>query len=318
MKKHILLFCTLALTLSSFSCVEMKNDESKTEIVSVESEDSKKPKKETDDKKSDSNEMTEEPEEKTTEDTKLVDALTIDEQVLWEVDGVKITATGITEDSLWGSEIDLLIENNSDKDVGISADAVIVNDYMISDLTSIKVTAGNKSNDSITLFSSELEAAGIENIGKVELYLHTFNPETYMKEKESECITITTSADGVDTESDIDGVTLFEQNGIKIVGQYVDEESFWGAAVLLYIENNTNQDIIVQCDDVAINGYMVTSLCSQTVYANKKAITDITLLQSDLEDNGITSVEEVETEFRILDGNYGEIANSGKVKFTTK
>ena len=75
----------------------------------------------------------------------------MEEQVIWEVDGVKITATGITENTLFGTQVNLLIENNSDKDVGIGSDAVIVNDYMISDLTSITVTAGNKSNSSVTL-----------------------------------------------------------------------------------------------------------------------------------------------------------------------
>lgn len=287
--------------------VESSEEDSNKEII----DNSKNSSENSDDSQSDK-------ENSESSETEEKDELSIEEQVLWEVDGVKITATGITEDSFWGSEVNLIVENNSDKDVGISSDAVIVNDYMINDLTSITVTAGNKANDSITLFSSELEAAGIDNIGKIELYLHTFNPETYMTEKESGCITINTSAGSVDTEADIDGVTLFEQNGVKIVGQYVDEDSFWGASVLLYIENNTDQDIIVQSGDVAVNGYMITSLCSEDIYAHKKAITDITLLESDLEDNGITSVDEIETEFKILDNNYNEIANSGKVKFSTK
>jgi hypothetical protein len=246
-------------------------------------------------------------------------AMSIDEQVLWEVDGVTVTATGISEDSFYGTEVDLLVENNSDKDIGIGTDAVIVNDYMIDDLTSVTVSAGKKANDSITLFSSELEAAGIENIGKIEVYFHTFDPDTYMSDKESGCITINTSnADNYDTETSIEGTTLYEKDGIKIVGQYVDESSFWGTAVMLYIENNSDKNIIVQCDDVSVNGYMVDALQSQTVYAGKKAIDDITLFQSDLDENGITSVDEVETEFKILDENFMDIDNSGKVSFSTK
>ena len=63
---------------------------------------------------------------------------------------------------------------------------------------------------------------------------------------------------------------------------------------------------------------MVSALGSHKVYAGKKAISDITLLSSDLEKNGITSIDEVETEFRITNDDYKEIANSGKVKFSTK
>lgn len=282
-----------------------KDSSSKNEIVSVnKSSDSKKKITDTKDDK---------------DNTAEENAFSIDDQVLWEVDGLKISATGINEDSIWGTQIKVLAENNSEKDVGIGTDAVIVNDYMINDLTSIQVTSGNKANDDITLFSSELNAAGIEHIGKIELYMHTYDPDTYQTISESGCITIETSdIDKIDTENNIEGTTLFEQDGIKIVGQYVDDSSFWGSAVLLYIENNSDRNVIVQCDDVSVNGFMVTALMSDDVYAGKKCLSDITLLGSDLEENGITEIENIETSFKILDEDFNEIANSGKVSFSTK
>ncbi len=244
---------------------------------------------------------------------------TIEEQVLWDVDGVKITATGLDEDSIWGTQVKVLVENNSDKDIGISTDAVIVNDFMISDLTSMTVTAGNKSNENITLFSTGLNAAGIENIGKIEMYMHTFDPESYQTIDKSDCITISTSdADKADSTANIDGTTLYEKDGIKIVGQYVDENSFWGSAVLVYIENNSDKNIIVQTDDIAVNGYMITGIMSSTVYSGKKTFDSITLLSSSLEENGITSIDDIETNFKILDENFSTIDESGKVKFSVK
>lgn len=240
-------------------------------------------------------------------------SVSIEEQTLWEVDGVIITAKGLSHDSILGTQIDVFVENKSDKDVGISATAVIVNDYMISDLTSIKVTAGNKSNDHISLSSNELDAAGIENISEIELYLHTFNPETYMTEKESDKIVIKTNIAEKDNKTSIEGELLFESNGVKITGQYVDEESFWGSAVVLHIENNSDKNVIVQCDEVAVNGFMVSALMSDTVYAGKKCISDITLFESDLEENGITDITEIQTSFKILDENYSTIAESEEV-----
>ncbi len=302
MKKYLTVLCVIGFLVSCVSCASTES--SRKEIISTSSEGSE-------------NSNNDNSEEDKAEDTD--NSFSIEEQVLWEVDGVKITATGINEDSFWGAEVNLLVENNSDKDVGISTDAVIVNDYMISDLTSIKVTAGNKSNESVTLFSSELEAAGIDNIGKVEMYLHTFDPETYSTEQSSGCITLMMSGvDTVDTETDIGGTTLYDEGGIKIVGQYVDENSFWGSSVLLYIENNTSQNIIVQNDDLAVNGFMVTSYMSQNIYAGKKAIADITLSSSDLEKNGITSIDNIDTTFKILSEDFDDIANSGKVSFSTQ
>lgn len=240
-------------------------------------------------------------------------SVSIEEQTLWEIDGVKVTAKGMSEDSIWGTQIDVLVENNSDKDIGIGATAVIVNDYMISDLTSITVTAGNKSNDHISLLSNELDAAGIKNISEVELYLHTFDPETFMTKKESGKILIKTNNTSKDNTSSIEGETLFESNGVKIIGQYVDENSFWGSAIVLYVENNSDKNVIVQCDELSVNGFMITALMSDTVYAGKKCISDITLLESDLEENGITEISNVQTSFKILDENFKTIAESEKV-----
>lgn len=244
---------------------------------------------------------------------------TIEEQVLWEADGVKMTATGIDEDSIWGTEIKVLVENNSDKDVTIGANAIIVNDYMVTDLTSISVSAGKKANDKITLSSTELEAAGINNIGKVEMYLYTYDPDTYDTISESDCITLKTSEfDNIDNDIEIKGTTLFDKDGIKIVAQYVDEDSFWGSAVLLYIENNTKKNFTVQCEDVSVNGFMVSALMSSEIFAGKKSFTDITLLQSDLEENSITSIDEIETSFTVFDDDFNDIANTGKVSFKVK
>lgn len=311
MKKQIAILCMLGVVLSSAGCT-FAAEESKKDIVSVENSQQEGTKEVLDS----NNEQTQSETEPETTSSALP---TIDEQVLWEVDGVKITATGIEEDMFWGSKVNVLVENNSDKDVQISLDALIVNDYMISDLTSFEVTAGNKSNDSITLLSSELQAAGIDNIGKIELYMRMYDPETYETLNESGCITISTSdASNIDTESSINGVTLFDQNGIKIVGQYVDEDSFWGASALLYVENNSGKNITLYGDDVAINGFMITSACYEKIYAGKKAITNVTFFSSDLEDNNITSIDEIEMTFKATDDNFNEVANSGKVKFSAK
>ena len=80
-----------------------------------------------------------------------------------------------------------------------------------------------------------------------------------------------------------DGHELYNEDGLRIVGKYVDENSIWGTAVLLYIENNTGKNIGVQADDMSINGFMVQPFFSATVYDGKMSINDITIMQSDLD-----------------------------------
>jgi hypothetical protein len=254
-----------------------------------------------------------------TEPTTAADT-TIDEQVLLDANDIKITATEYTSDSIWGDGIKLLIENNGTEDVGVGSDAVIVNNYMISDLLSAEVAPGKKSNETLYLMSSELESAGITNIGQIEVYFHLFNPDSYATTYTADPVTIKTNKfDQMDTEPKDDGLELYDADGLRIVGKYVDEDNIWGNAVVLYLENTTDQNVVFQCDDMSINGFMVTPYFSSTVYPGKMAISDITLMDSELEENGIESVDDIELTFHIFDEDTFEtILNTDPISFSTK
>ena len=243
--------------------------------------------------------------------------VSIEEQVLIDDGEIKLTAVEYVKDSIWGDGIKLLIENNGTSDVGIGCDALIVNDYMITDLFSSQVAAGKKDYETLNLSNSQLQAAGIDNVGKIELYLHCYDSDTYMTTKKYDGVTIRTSLyDHMDVIANDAGQELYNEGGVKIVGKYVDESSFWGAAVLLYIENNSGRNIIVQCDDMSINGFMMTPYFSANVYDGKKAIDDITLMSSELESNNIQSIDDIELKFKIIDENFSTIAESSTISFS--
>ena len=123
----------------------------------------------------------------------------------------------------------------------------------------------------------------------------------------------------MDTKANDDGMELYNEDGIRIVGKTVDENSFWGAAILLYIENDSGHDVGISVDDMSINGFMMTPYFSTQVYDGKKSLDDITLLSSELEENGIEAVEEVELKFHIYDlDSYETIADSDPITFTAK
>jgi hypothetical protein len=243
---------------------------------------------------------------------------TIEETVLLDQDNVKITATEYVTDSIFGDYINLQIENNTDQNLMFSADAVIVNDYNISDLFASEVAAGKKANEKLYLSSSDLNAAGIDQVGQVEIYFNIYDDDTWETYLKTDDVVLQTSAyDSMDTTADVSGKELYNQDGIKIVAQATDENSFWGTSILLYIENNSGQNIEVQADNLSINGYMMTPYFSATVYDGKKCVDDITILSSELEDNGIDKIEEVELQFDILDPDtYMTIYTSDPITFS--
>lgn len=244
---------------------------------------------------------------------------TIEEQVLVDSNGLKITAKEYSRDNIWGDGIKLLIENASESDYTVGCDALIVNDYMITDLFASEIAAGKNANETMYLSSTELEAAGIDSVGKVEMYFHAFDSDyNYVFQNEYAEIQTSEYANMDTTPNDL-GIELYNSDGIKIVGKTVDENSFWGTAILLYVENSSGKNVGISVDDMSINGFMMSPFFSTTVFDGKKAIDDITIFSSDLEDNGIDSIEEVELKFHIFDADtYSTIVDSDPITFSAK
>ena len=312
MKKLI----SVLLVLSLFGAFalgsgEDKKENTKTIVENKSGETSKEDKQDSD--------KTEVSEESTTAETKK-GIPTIEQKVVYDDKGIVITAIEYTRDDFWKSDsIKFLIENNTEKSITVGTNAVIVNGYMVSDLFVAEVAPGKKTNETLDLYTSQLNAAGITTVGEVEVYFHIYDSSSFETMINTDCITIQTSEyENMDVEADTSGNVLYDADGIKIIGKYVDESSFWGKSIVLYIENNTEKNIVVQADDVSINGFTVTSLFSSTVYANRKAYDDITLFSSDLEENGITSVDEVSLKFKITDEKFNKIKTTDEISFTTK
>lgn len=245
--------------------------------------------------------------------------VSIDESVIVDQDGIKIIATEYVSDSIMGDGIKLLVENNSDKDYTVGCDALIVNDYMITDLFVSEIAAGKKANETMYLSSSSLSAAGIENVGKIEMYFHAYDSEMNYLFKNVYTELHTSEFDNMDTTPNDAGIELYNENGIKIVGKTVDEDSFWGTAILLYTENTSGKNVGISVDDMSINGFMMSPFFSTTVYDGKKSIDEITVFSSDLEANGIESIEDVELKFHIYDADsYSTIADSDTITFTAE
>ena len=247
--------------------------------------------------------------------------VSIEEQVVVDIDGLKVTATEYADDSIWGEGIKLLVENNTDKTYTVGCDALIVNDYMISDLFVAEVAAGKKSNETMYLSSSELEAAGIDAVGKIEIYLHAYESDDWTSYlfKDEYCEIQTSAYANMDTTVNDEGNELYNEGGIRIVGKTVDENSFWGTAILLYVENTSGANVGISVEEMSINGFMIDPIFSTTVYDGKKAFDDVTVFSSDLEENGIEKIEEVELKFHIYDADsYSTICDSDPITFTAE
>lgn len=231
------------------------------------------------------------------------DDVTIEEKVIYEGNDIKITATGLNNDGFFGPEVKVLIENNSAQGITVQSRNSSVNGLMVDTMFSADVATGKKANDTITFSSSDLEISGITTIKDIEFSLVVMNSDTWDDIVATDMIVLTTTADeSFVQEYDDSGFVAYNADGIKVVVKKLNSsDSFWGSDVHLYIENNTTNNISVQSRDVSINGFMVDPIFSCDVMVGKKAFDTMTFMESDLTDNGITDITDLEFKLHIFD-----------------
>lgn len=246
---------------------------------------------------------------------------TIQETVLIDEKQVKVTALEYMEDSLWGQGIKVKVENNSRENIAVTLDSMSVNNYMVTDdLFYCDVAAGKSANDTIWLSDSFRRTAGIETVADMIMNFHVSSSDSYETLFTVKDVELKTSASGTVRQPALDeGKELYNKDGIRILAQYVDEDTFLGTAVQVYMENNSKRDVIVQCENMSINNMMMEGYFSTQINSGKMAIDTIDVLSSDLEENNITEVQDVELNLLILDpDSFERLAESGVVSFSVK
>ena len=139
-------------------------------------------------------------------------AITIAETVLYDADGIKVTATGY-EDGWMGPEIKVLVENDSAKNVLVTVDALSANGYMMPSASLYaEVAAGKKANESISIMSSELDQSGIEVLAELQFYIQISDSETWETLTTSDLLTLTTSAAPYEQSVDDSGDVLYDSD----------------------------------------------------------------------------------------------------------
>lgn len=229
--------------------------------------------------------------------------ITLDETIIYNENDVKIIATGMDYSGFFGPSIKVLIENNSAKNLTVQSRDSAINGAMIDTIFSEDVAAGKKANTTITFTESELNTAGIKTIKNIEFKIVLLDTDSYDTVATSETIALTTSADASFAQTfDSTGETLYDKDGIKVVAKKLSsEDSFWGSELYLYIENNTQKYLTIQARDVSINGFMVDPSFSCDILPGKVAYSSITFFESDLTDNGITDISELELKLHIFE-----------------
>ena len=238
--------------------------------------------------------------------------------VIYDKNNVKITVKETVVDEFWGEVgIKLLIENNNDFDILIQTQWFAANGFLIDANLWEEINAGKKVNTEISIPLHQLEQANIHLFQSVTFEIAFANPTTWDTLFDAEIIELKSTSGQSPTEYDTSGKVAYDKNGIRITVQknFVDEWNDTG--ILLYIENLSQANVMIQFEGLSLNDFMIDDYFSTTVIAGYKIVDTIWIYESVMKENEITSIEKMEICFLIIDGeSWDTIDTSGTVTVT--
>lgn len=111
---------------------------------------------------------------------------------------------------------------------------------------------------------------------------------------------------------------LYDENGFKITLKGMNLEEEIGIKLDLFLENNSDKDVIFQVDSVTVNGYMTTDDLWENVPAGKKSNGTLTIFKYLLGLAGVTEIADIEISFDIVeDGSYDDIVITEPISIKT-
>lgn len=251
------------------------------------------------------------------------------EDVPFDQKGIRVVSQTLVNNSSGEQALLVEIENTSDDMAYVSVGDVALNGLDIqSGAWSTDWIGGGKRrvvsmNLSSMLDESYREAFGLSKIGAVS---YSFEVKDIDRDTLVIPQTLTFSIPGSAVSYDASGEELYQEDGIRIVSKGLALDSFDlsdDIHVLLLVENGSSEKLSFDVDynSVSVNGYMTSFLCySRQVSAGGSAVLDTELTGYSLEDNGISSLEditEVELTIEVKNGSYKTVANP-IIRFETK
>ncbi len=226
--------------------------------------------------------------------------VTIQESVLYDEQGIKLTVKGL-DDGLLGTEIRFLLENNTDKNITLTGSDVVINGITLNGYLSVDAAAGKKANGALSLADEELNQAGIEKIATVTTVgAYFYDSDSFETLHEIRINLQTSIADSHKQTVDESGDVLYAKEGITVIAKSL-KESLVGESLVLLVKNDGRTDMLLQSDNVSVNDYTMNALMSDIVCSETVRFCELTLLDSELEENGIEHIDNITFTLKIID-----------------
>ncbi len=229
----------------------------------------------------------------------------LDEATLIDNDTCLVKITGCGEDPIWGFTIDVYCENKTaDKKMMFSASDSCVNGYKKDALWAEEVPAGKKSN-------SKISFPNLEDVGSVaemvEFRIRVYDSDDWGADPfadESFKVFPTGLDEGAvkipERQKTADEQVIVDNDDVTFILYGLEDDSY-GKKIHSYVENKTDKKLMFSWMDGSVNGYVCEPYWAVEIPGGRRAYSDVTYMDSELEKNQITEIEEIEFTLRVFD-----------------
>lgn len=224
-------------------------------------------------------------------------------------DECTIKITDIDPDNLWGYTLKVQLENKSvEKTYMYSVESASINGVQCDPFFATEVAAGKKSNNEISFTDSDLEDNGIGDYTDIELTFRVYDSDDWMADEIArETVHVYPYGEDKATifvrETQANDNVIIDNDYVTVIATGYEDDAIWGYTVNLFLLNKTDKDIMFSVDEASVNGYMADPFYATEVAAGKCAFSSMSWSDTTLEDNNITTVEEIEFKFRAYDSD---------------
>ena len=230
------------------------------------------------------------------------------EKVLVDNEHCTFTVRNIDPDGTFGYTVQVFLENKTDLELMFSLREVSVNSFMCEPYFAATVSPGMKANEEVSFLREDLVKNGISDVTDIEFTLAVYDSTDilaeYLVEEDFTIYPQGEAAYQVYTrEAQPSDVVLFNNAGCAMTVTGFDPESTWGYAVNVYLENRTDDTLMFSASNVSVNGFMCDPYWAVEVAPGKKCNTQISWMESQLTENGITQVETISLPVRVYESD---------------
>ena len=238
-------------------------------------------------------------------------------------DAVSVHITSVKNNEHLGMQLGIQCVNKTDRTLMFSWDMVSVCGFMYDPFWAEEVAPGKTLNSTVDFDTYALEQMGIASVDEISFTLRIFDSENWMEKPlvQEDCTIYPT---GLNAETvrfparpeTAGQVVVAEDENARFVIEWADAEDASEYTVYVYMENKTDRNLMYAWDMVSVNDMMVDPFWATVVAAGKKACAEVVFYRSDLADNGIEDVENIEFTLIVSDYDDWEGGNMLEKKFT--